>query len=415
MTVPAGPAVRKNIVPLLGIAFVVAILCTGLFYGAFASRFTASATRPQHAVVVAAHDLAAGAVVRREDLKIAEVQSDAPPRGIVSSPDQVAGRRLAVAAAEGTPILEAVLGTTAAEGGIPAGMRALTLHPSDSGSIVSMLQPGRRIDIQAWSNSGGDPEIRTILDDVEVLNVHASEGGQPGAVTVLVPVPKMDAVALADSAAHVRIALRNADDTTTNTARSVGLAALFRARDIAPVVATTRAAAIPAMTVSVLGISEAGLSKLGAPMSGAGGLTVRDLPVDDGWDKAVREAMAARQAVQVTAARIGGSYGDMVQFGNRSWRFRMRFGSGSESRIWIEPEIVRLSGSVVTTRSTRGRIEPRASGATAVLIGGLCGSDEDRAALAEAGSSSGVPIRDLVIVMRSDAPALRASLPGAAH
>ena len=412
MTVPAGAAVRKNIVPLLGIAFVVAILCTGLFYGAFASRFTASATRPRHSVVVAAHDLAAGATVRREDLKIAEVESDAAPRGMISSPDRVAGRRLAVAAAEGTPILDAVLDTTPADGGIPPGMRALTIHPSDSGSIVGILQPGRRIDIQAWSNHTGDAQIRTILDDVEVLNTRGPEAGQPSAVTVLVPVSKMDAVALADSAAHVRIALRNSDDTTTNAARAVGLTALFRARDIEPVV-VARGAAIPAMTVSVLGISEAGLDQLGAQTAGHPGLTVSDLPVDERWEEAVRQEVRAKQAVQVTAARIGGSYGDTVQFGNRSWRFRMRFGPGSENRIWIEPEIVRLSGSVVTTRSTRSRIEPRPGGATAILIGGLCGSDDDRAALAEAGSSSGVPIRDLVIVLRSDAPALRASLPGA--
>ena len=422
MTVPAGPAVRKNIVPLLGIAFVVAILCTGLFYGAFASRFTASATHQRHELVVAAHDLAAGAIVRRDDVRISEVQADAAPKGMISTPELVDGRPLAVPAAEGTPILEAMLSPTVADHEIPPGMRAMTIRPTDSSSIVGVLQPGRRIDIQAWSNSVGEAQLRTILNDVEVLNAEHgnADSTAPTPITVLVPVSNTDEVALADSAAHIRIVLRNSDDSVTTSTKAVGLAALFRVHDTlpAPVLRTaalpaTTPATIPAMTVSVLGISEAGLRKLGPQSASAGGFGVRDLRASDQWDDTMRKAVAAREAFEMTAARIGGAYGDTLQFGNRGWHFRLRFERSSASLLWIEPEIVREAGSVITTQRTRGHVEPRATGATAVLIGGVGGNDEDRAALAQAGSSGVVPIKDLVIVMRSDAPALRASLPGA--
>lgn len=398
-------------VPLLGIAFVVAILCTGLFYGAFSSRFTTSAAHPRQVLVVAAHDLAAGAVLKREDVKIAEVQAEVTPKGMFSTTDQVNGRMLVVAAPEGTPILEPMLGSAVTDSGIPVGMRAMTIRPADSSSIVKMLQPGRRIDIQAWSNRGGEDQLRTILEDVEVVSVpRENDAAASNAITVLVPVSNMDVVALADSAAHVRIALRNSDDSATTGAKPVGMAALFQSREAQPA-SPARAASIPALAVSVLAVNEAGLRKLGAQAASAPGLCMRDLRDNEQWEETIRQAVAAKEAVQVTAARVGGSYGDTLQFGNKSWRFRLRFEPGGATAIWIEPEIVRTAGSVVTTQRTRGHIDATGTGARAVLIGGVGGA-EAREALSREGGLPETPMTDLIVVMRSDAPALRAALPG---
>ena len=52
---------KRNIVPLLGIAFVVAIVSTGVFYGLFAGRLKSSSSEiTGQSIVVAAHDLQRG-------------------------------------------------------------------------------------------------------------------------------------------------------------------------------------------------------------------------------------------------------------------------------------------------------------------------------------------------------------------
>src|SRR5258708_22873422 len=65
---------KRNMMPLLGIAFVVAILSTGLFYGLFAGKLHSAATSgPSQTLVVAARNLDRGTVLPSADLSIAEV------------------------------------------------------------------------------------------------------------------------------------------------------------------------------------------------------------------------------------------------------------------------------------------------------------------------------------------------------
>src|SRR5438552_2469126 len=102
---------RKNIAPLLAIAFVVAIISTGLFYGMFASKLASAST------------------------------------------DRVIPKRDAVESA-----------------GVPVGMRALTIHVSESSGVLALLKPGTRIDIQAVSDRNRPAVLRTILQNIEVLS-----------------------------------------------------------------------------------------------------------------------------------------------------------------------------------------------------------------------------------------------------
>src|ERR1039457_4928663 len=86
---------KKNVVPLLAIAFLVAAISTGVFYGLFASRLGASSPDlPQHSLVVAAHDLERGTVLKREDLRIAEIRLKTPLKGSFDSPDKRVGATL---------------------------------------------------------------------------------------------------------------------------------------------------------------------------------------------------------------------------------------------------------------------------------------------------------------------------------
>jgi hypothetical protein len=64
---------KRNMVPLLGIAFVVAIISTGVFYGLFAGKLRSSSDLPGHAIVVAARDLDRGTVLQPGDFRVSEV------------------------------------------------------------------------------------------------------------------------------------------------------------------------------------------------------------------------------------------------------------------------------------------------------------------------------------------------------
>ncbi len=83
---------KRNLVPLLGIAFVVAIISTGVFYGLFAGKLRSSSELPGHAIVVAARDLDRGTVIQPSDLRVSEVQGVLG--GAFSKPEDAAGATL---------------------------------------------------------------------------------------------------------------------------------------------------------------------------------------------------------------------------------------------------------------------------------------------------------------------------------
>src|ERR1051326_8123110 len=63
----------------VGDSLVVAAISTGVFYGLFAGRLRgASVDLPQSNLVVAAHDLERGRVIKTDDLKVTEVGLKTP-------------------------------------------------------------------------------------------------------------------------------------------------------------------------------------------------------------------------------------------------------------------------------------------------------------------------------------------------
>ena len=98
---------RKSLLPLLGIAFAVAILATAVFYGLFLSKFqSGSAAHQGPLVVVAARDLDRGTALKPTDVKVVN-WGGAPVKGALSSPEQVAGLSLMGAVQENEPLTEA--------------------------------------------------------------------------------------------------------------------------------------------------------------------------------------------------------------------------------------------------------------------------------------------------------------------
>ncbi|MBL8294343.1 MAG: Flp pilus assembly protein CpaB [Bryobacterales bacterium] len=178
---------KTNWVPLLAIALVVAILATGVFYGLVASRLN-------------------------------EVEASAP-----------------VAETSATPSAAA----------IPPGFRAITVHVADSLGLLGLLKPGQRVDVQAIWGPPHAVELRTVAQNLAILDVQAQPEATPGrpalpVVTLLVTPEDADVVALADSAAKVRLALRSAADSGVEVRPSLGIVSIMRTdRQAASVVPTT--------------------------------------------------------------------------------------------------------------------------------------------------------------------------------
>jgi pilus assembly protein CpaB len=201
---------KEKIVTLFGVAFVVSVVTTGIFYGLVSTRFQGSApvsAGPQ--IVVATRPIDKGAVLQKSDLKAAPWVGKPTPAGAYTRPELLAGATLLEAVAENEPVVATRVVTPRV---IPPGMRVISIHASDSGGVVSMLRPGYKVDVQVISSRGGDQTIRTVLQGIEVLNAAGNEGGRP-VVNLVVTPEEADILGLADSVARLRLLLRNEGDS----------------------------------------------------------------------------------------------------------------------------------------------------------------------------------------------------------
>lgn len=156
---------KRNLFPLLGVAFVAAVVATGIFYALLLPRLRSTA-------------------------------SDHPPAVAAASP------RAAERGDRGPSLA------------IPAGRRAVSIHPAESSGVVALLRPGSRIDIQVIDTRGA-AQLRRFMEDVEVLGVQGADAQRP-VVTLLVRPEDADRLSLADASTQLRVVARNPND------RSVG-------------------------------------------------------------------------------------------------------------------------------------------------------------------------------------------------
>jgi Flp pilus assembly protein CpaB len=231
-------AIKRNMVPLLGIAFVVAIISTGVFYGLFAGKLrSSSAELAGQPILVASRDLERGTVLQAGDLSVSQLKGSLS--GSYSKPDELVGATLLASVKHSEPLLEERVAPRAASGGsagaVPAGMRAVSIRVSESDGLLALLRAGAKVDVQAVLERNGSAELKTILQNVELLSVNPSaQGGSGGraahVVTVLTRAQDIDVIALADSGARIRVALRNPLDNETLPRQSMGLTSVFQSR-----------------------------------------------------------------------------------------------------------------------------------------------------------------------------------------
>ena len=168
---------KRNLFPFLGIAFVVAIAATGVFYGLFVDRISGAApARGANAagVVVVARAIDRGLVLTAADVRLQPAGAKRP-EGAFGSVDDVVGRTVIKPLAANEPVIAGGLAGAKGAAGmtIPKGMRAISIRVAESTGLVPYLRPGNRIDVQSIQlQNAAEPTVRTLLSNVEVLNVH---------------------------------------------------------------------------------------------------------------------------------------------------------------------------------------------------------------------------------------------------
>jgi pilus assembly protein CpaB len=228
---------KNNLLKLLGIAFVVAIISTGVFYGLFVNRLSSNSGSGKM-LVVAAQTLKAGTVLKSTDVKLIPWLGPDVPKGAFSNPDEVAGNTVFDTIAQDEPVLASRLASpTGAGSGVPNGMRAVSVHVTDSSGVLSMLRSGQKVDVQVVvgkANGNSDTTVRTALEDLQVLSVtpqpeQSSQGVPLPVVTLLADPHQADVLAAADSGARVRLTLRNPLDNQQSDTGSLSLGTVMKA------------------------------------------------------------------------------------------------------------------------------------------------------------------------------------------
>ncbi len=153
--------------------------------GAVTQALTANARQPMGEAVVAARDLASGAVLDADAAAIREVPLAWLPRDAVLPDDFAAaqGARLARDLPRGEVLLWAHLAAARAaplSAQLATGRRAVTIAVDEINSLSGMLEPGDLIDLYVSFEHGGRRVTAPLLANVRVLATGRQHGAQGG-------------------------------------------------------------------------------------------------------------------------------------------------------------------------------------------------------------------------------------------
>jgi Flp pilus assembly protein CpaB len=421
---------KRNMVPLLGIAFVVAIISTGVFYGLFAGKLrSSSAELNGRPIVVAARELERGGVVQTADLRVSRMPGTLS--GSFSKPEELLGATLVLPVKENEPFLRdrVVLSAPASRdsgGSVSSGMRAISIRVAESDGVVNLLHPGSRIDIQAVSDRNGIVELRTILENAEVLTVTPpSDPNRGGArvVAVLTRAQDADLVALADSGARIRVALRNPLDEATSSPRSLTLAAVFRPDAEHAGLEKNPAEAQPTsehkvqLRVEVLAASTAALSELDSKLTALGGsdsMRVAAFRPETNTGELLEALKQKHELEIVSSGKIaaGTARSASYRVNAAPYHLRVRFSPAQNrngsAKLRVTPEISVPSGDGVETRQYDASVDDGGS----FLVQGWARDASGRRALERLFPGQAWVNRELVILVT---PQERESVPVSAQ
>lgn len=180
---------------------------------------------PQVRYVTAAKSIAAGDIIKPEDLDSMEWPASKPVSGAFAKADQITGRSAIFPLDKGQMILAHDLAAPGSAIGlttrIPDGMRAIALKSDEVVGVAGFLFPGSRVDVLATYHSFQSPDAitTTVLQDAQIVavgqKIQPDPEGKPSSVdvvTILAKPTDAERVVLASSQGSIHFVLRNGGD-----------------------------------------------------------------------------------------------------------------------------------------------------------------------------------------------------------
>ncbi|MGD0463824.1 MAG: Flp pilus assembly protein CpaB [Tepidisphaeraceae bacterium] len=225
----------KKIAPLI-VALVLGAIAAKMMFNFISSRQSnAEVKRPP--VVLAKHNLDAGAVLTLDDLVLGDVASDAVPDTVFQSPDQLVGRVTVVPLIQGQAITSTLLAPRGVGPGlqaaVPNGMRAVSVDINEITGVAGYLVAGCHVDLiqTVRDDKTGMPQARTLAQNVKVTAIgmrHNPGDGDGGghSITLLVTPAQAELIELACAVGRPRFALRGGTDLAMVDTKGVTFAEL---------------------------------------------------------------------------------------------------------------------------------------------------------------------------------------------
>ena len=223
----------------LTLALLIALLVSGLFtyfLGKRMAKANHAAVPKKQMYVAAGKPLAAGELLKPENLQLVAWPTSSPLTGGFTKIEDVAGRVVLYPLAKDEPILDRHLAAPGAGIGltanIPEGMRAISVKSDEVVGVAGFLLPGTHVDVLVTYRSEKSQEQRTaiVLQDVGILTAgqqtHPDPEGKPtsvNVVTLLLKPEEAEKVVLATSLGQIHFVLRNGSDREQTNNPSIGL------------------------------------------------------------------------------------------------------------------------------------------------------------------------------------------------
>jgi len=242
---------NKRFVGVLIFAAVVALAVSWSLYKVLKNnQQTAAPAQTTSKLAVAAKDLEVGAVIKEDDVTLADWSGPAP-EGSHRDPQELLKRGVITPIMAKEPVIEKRLAPPGAGGGfsvlIPPGMRAVPLRVNEVAGVAGFVVAGMHVDVLISGNSPGRDNsqgtvTKTLLQNVEVLSAgqdfKKDPEGKPivvQVITVLATPEDAEKLSLASMQTSVQLALRNPLDKTVAKTPGTALARLFDGTKAGPV------------------------------------------------------------------------------------------------------------------------------------------------------------------------------------
>lgn len=214
-----------------------------ILYRLISAQMSTSGDKASNQLVVAAHELQLGALIKADDLKLAD-WSGPVPEGSFTKSEEIVGRGV-IEPIYADELVQAK--RIAPKGGgaglaatIPSGMRAVAVRVNEVVGVAGFVTPGMKVDVLIAGNppnaSGAQTGTltKTLLQDIQVLsagqNIQKDAEGKPvtvPVVTLLVTPEQAEALSLASNEMRIQLILRNPMDREITKTTGSAVSSLF--------------------------------------------------------------------------------------------------------------------------------------------------------------------------------------------